>query len=125
MFSKLANTINFSAAKREGGADPFPAERSGDCGRHRGAQRRAQLTPLALATLTWDTAPGDPELFTLEIVNEEFNDAFAIASNIDSDQGSIIVIIPVVPVRGGYTLEAVNVGNTNDVYSKTGTFNVV
>ncbi|TEB27576.1 hypothetical protein FA13DRAFT_1816293 [Coprinellus micaceus] len=85
----------------------------------------AQLTPLALATLTWDTAPGDPELFTLEIVNEEFNDAFAIASNIDSDQGSIIVIIPVVPVRGGYTLEAVNVANTNDVYSQTGTFNVV
>ncbi|TEB27684.1 hypothetical protein FA13DRAFT_1776344 [Coprinellus micaceus] len=42
-----SNTINFSAAKREGGADPFPTERSVDCGWHRGARRRAQVLVVA------------------------------------------------------------------------------
>ncbi|KAF5332610.1 hypothetical protein D9611_005284 [Ephemerocybe angulata] len=75
-------------------------------------------------TVTWDTAPGDPETFTLELTNEEFHDQFALVNNIDPNQGSVTFTVPVVPVRGGYTLEAVNVGNIGDVYSKTGQFSV-
>ncbi|KAF6761331.1 hypothetical protein DFP72DRAFT_37965 [Ephemerocybe angulata] len=75
-------------------------------------------------TITWDTVPGDPYTFTLELTNEEFHDQFALVNNIDPNQGSVTFTVPVVPVRGGYTLEAVNVGNIGDVYSKTGQFSV-
>ncbi|EFI28754.1 hypothetical protein E4U52_001274 [Claviceps spartinae] len=73
-------------------------------------------------TITWDTAPGDPESFTLELNHPSFNDALAIANNIDPARGSITLTIPVVPAQGGYTLEAVNIGNINDVYAVTGPF---
>ncbi|TEB18549.1 hypothetical protein FA13DRAFT_1803363 [Coprinellus micaceus] len=77
-------------------------------------------------TITWDTAPPTrtPQ-FTLQLVNEAFNDQFAIRNNVDPNLGSVTITLPVVPVRGGYTLRAVNVGNINDVYSETGTFSVL
>lgn len=81
------------------------------------------------------------EPFSLYLYNEEFNDSFAIANNVDPALGSITIQIPVVPVRfvkscsppcsqadnenrDGYTLRAVNVGNIEDVYSSTGSFSV-
>jgi hypothetical protein len=76
-------------------------------------------------TITWDTASTDPAQFTIQLVNEAFNDQFAIANNVDPNTGRITITIPVVPARGGYTLRAVNVGNINDVYSETGTFSVL
>ncbi|TEB32445.1 hypothetical protein FA13DRAFT_254325 [Coprinellus micaceus] len=109
---------------------------------HIPAEVRSQQT----VTITWDTAPTDPPQFTIQLVNEAFNDQFAIRNNVDPNLGSVTITLPVVPVRfvpslpgfsgsscsrnpmlnrGGYTLRAVNVGNINDVYSETGTFSVL
>ncbi|TFK21279.1 hypothetical protein FA15DRAFT_598153, partial [Coprinopsis marcescibilis] len=73
-------------------------------------------------TITWDQQAGDPESFTLELNHPDFNDALAIANNIDPARGSITLVIPVVAAKGGYTIEAVNIGNINDVYSTSPEF---
>ncbi|KAG6873069.1 hypothetical protein C0995_003377 [Termitomyces sp. Mi166 len=71
-------------------------------------------------TVTWTFQPGD----TLELINEEFHDSFAIANNVQPELQSLDITLPIVPVRDGYTLEAVNVGNINQVFSTTGDFAV-
>ncbi|KAH6911080.1 hypothetical protein BKA70DRAFT_1398720 [Coprinopsis sp. MPI-PUGE-AT-0042] len=72
-------------------------------------------------TITWDFEPSDP-LFTIELTHPSFNDKLAIANNVDPAQGSVTFVLPAVPAQSGYTLEAVNVGDINEVYSTTGAF---
>jgi len=75
-------------------------------------------------TIYWDSAPGDPATFTLELIHPDFRDKFAIANNLDPSQGSITLTLPVLTAQGGYTLEAVNIGDLNDVYATTGSFSI-
>ncbi|KAJ2927059.1 hypothetical protein H1R20_g10037, partial [Candolleomyces eurysporus] len=81
------------------------------------------ITTQGTTTFTWTYETSD-EPFSLYLYNEEFNDSFAIANNVEPSLGSVSIQIPVVPVRDGYTLRAVNVGNIEDVYSSTGSFSV-
>ncbi|KAG6863587.1 hypothetical protein C0993_010940, partial [Termitomyces sp. T159_Od127] len=75
-------------------------------------------------TVSWTSQAGDPDIFTLELVNEQFRETFAIANNVLTAQLSITLTLPVVPIGDGYTLEAVNIGNINDVFSTTGDFSI-
>ncbi|KAF9011431.1 hypothetical protein BDQ17DRAFT_882158 [Cyathus striatus] len=62
--------------------------------------------------------------FSLFLINEDFNDSFAIANNVDPSLQTITLTIPSVPVRDGYTLRATNPGNITDVFAETGSFSV-
>jgi hypothetical protein len=37
-------------------------------------------------------------VFSIELVNADFNDAFAIANNVPTSQGTITVTMPTIPV---------------------------
>ncbi|KIJ97037.1 hypothetical protein K443DRAFT_681822 [Laccaria amethystina LaAM-08-1] len=75
-------------------------------------------------TITWTTAAGDPDSFSIELVNTSFNNAYAIANNVDPSTGSITLTIPTVPVGAGYTIEFVDIGNINTVYTTSGSFSI-
>jgi hypothetical protein len=81
--------------------------------------------------------------WSFELINVAFNNAFAIANNVDPASNSITLTLPVVPVgcvfllrmlsqkahidslcSDGYTLQAVNIGNISDVFATTGDFSV-
>ncbi|KIP05638.1 hypothetical protein PHLGIDRAFT_14424 [Phlebiopsis gigantea 11061_1 CR5-6] len=49
------------------------------------------------------------QLFSIELVNNELHDSFAIANNVAPDQGSINIVMPCVPASHDYVLEAVNI----------------
>jgi len=75
-------------------------------------------------TIQWTTVAGDPTTFSLELLNPSFNNAFAIANNVPTSDGKITLNLPIVPVGPGYTLEAVDIGNINNVYATTGSFSI-
>ncbi|KAJ3517406.1 hypothetical protein NLJ89_g527 [Agrocybe chaxingu] len=67
-------------------------------------------------TIRWTNEASDTfDTFSLELINTAFNNAFAIANNVNPTENSITLTLPIVPVGAGYTLEAVNIGNINDV----------
>ncbi|KAH7914560.1 hypothetical protein BJ138DRAFT_1143707 [Hygrophoropsis aurantiaca] len=80
------------------------------------------LTTGGEATVTWTTASGDSPYFTLELVNTIFNNEFAISNNVQTSLGTLTFEMPQVPPGDGYTLEAINTANVNDVYSTSGDF---
>ncbi|KAH7923787.1 hypothetical protein BV22DRAFT_560258 [Leucogyrophana mollusca] len=82
------------------------------------------LTTGGQGTITWTTASGDPATFTLEMVNTLFHDTFAIANNLQSNAGSYTFEMPQVPVGDGYTFEAINPSDINDIYATSGDFSV-
>ncbi|RDB15693.1 hypothetical protein Hypma_003973 [Hypsizygus marmoreus] len=76
-------------------------------------------------TITWSYNPStDPSTFSIELINEVFHNAFAIANNVDATQEQIDLVLPVVPVGPGYTVQFVNPGNIGDVFAETGTFTI-
>ncbi|KAF8174943.1 hypothetical protein BJ912DRAFT_39959 [Pholiota molesta] len=75
-------------------------------------------------TIKWTNEQGDPATWSFELINVAFNNAFAIANNVDPASNSITLTLPVVPVGDGYTLQAVNIGNISDVFATTGDFSV-
>ncbi|KAF8079329.1 hypothetical protein FPV67DRAFT_1776340 [Lyophyllum atratum] len=105
-----------------------------------------KVTSGGQVTVSWTTGPGDPcvhtsfvltvrrltqhfslerrATFSLELKNEVFHNAFAIANNVIPESGSIDITLPIVPAGDGYTLEAVDIGNINNVYASTGGFAV-
>jgi len=74
-------------------------------------------------TITWTSQPSDP-LFSIELINPSFHNAFAIANNVRPTDGQVTLTLPVVPEGGDYQLNAVDVGNINNVYSSTSSFNI-
>ena len=46
--------------------------------------------------ITFQAKHGDPP-FSIELVNKEIHDSFAIVNNVDPYQGSVDVVIPCVP----------------------------
>jgi hypothetical protein len=75
-------------------------------------------------TIEWTTVAGDPSTFSIELINVAFNNAFAIANNVPTASNQITLNLPIVPTGDGYTLEAVDIGNINNVYASTGSFSI-
>jgi len=75
-------------------------------------------------TIKWTNEPNDPETWTFELINTVFNNAFAIANNVNPSASELTLTLPVVPVGAGYTLAAVDIGDINKVYASTGSFSI-
>ncbi|KAF5312116.1 hypothetical protein D9619_002433 [Psilocybe cf. subviscida] len=75
-------------------------------------------------TIKWTNEPNDPDTWSFELINKVFNNAFAIANNINPSASQITLTLPVVPVGAGYTLQAVNIGNITDVFAETPEFSI-
>ncbi|KAK2462890.1 hypothetical protein APHAL10511_005088 [Amanita phalloides] len=77
-------------------------------------------------TVTWSsTDPGnDPASFSLELLNTNFHDSFAVANNVQTALKTLTITLPSIPKGDGYSLEAINISNITDVYSKVGPFSV-
>ncbi|KAI0050591.1 hypothetical protein FA95DRAFT_1581118 [Auriscalpium vulgare] len=80
------------------------------------------LTSAAEATISWTQQANDPQVITIELVNTIFHNTFAIANNIQSTAGTITLLLPVIPAGDGYTLEAIDIGNQNNVFATSGDF---
>ncbi|KAJ3482959.1 hypothetical protein NLI96_g6630 [Meripilus lineatus] len=77
------------------------------------------------AIFTWTTTAGDTPVFSLELVNPTiFNQALALANNVDVSLQTISFTLPIVPATSGYTLQAVNVTNINQVFAESGSFSI-
>jgi len=76
-------------------------------------------------TITWTAVPSDIE-FTLELANLVFRDQIAIANNVDPSIGSLTVQCPATPTDTvtGYSINAVGVGNINQVFASSGQFDI-
>ena len=49
------------------------------------------------AVLQWNPVAGDPQTFSVELVNTAFNNEFAIANNVPTGQLSLTTTLPIVP----------------------------
>jgi len=77
-------------------------------------------------TFTWTTSDNaDPPYFSLVLQRTSFHNTYAIANNVLTTSQSISLTIPTVPVGDGYTLQAVNISDINDVYSNFGPFSIL
>ncbi|KAI0931396.1 hypothetical protein AcV5_005110 [Taiwanofungus camphoratus] len=78
----------------------------------------------ASANVSWTASPQDP-YFSFELVNADiFHNSFGIANNVNPTLGFLTLTLPIVPSGPGYTLQAVNVSNINDIFAQTPNFNV-
>ncbi|KAI0059424.1 hypothetical protein BV25DRAFT_1871527 [Artomyces pyxidatus] len=80
------------------------------------------LTSGGPATISWTQESGDPQTFSVELINVLFHNSFAIANNIQDTAGSISITLPSVPVGDGYTLQAVDISNISNVFATSGDF---
>ena len=67
--------------------------------------------------------------FSFELIHTTFNNAFAIANNVDPASLSLTVVLPVIPASASpnsddYTIQAVEIGNVNNVFSTSPPFSV-
>ncbi|KAG2107837.1 hypothetical protein BD769DRAFT_123970 [Suillus cothurnatus] len=77
-----------------------------------------------LVNVTWEATTSDPSSFSLYMVNTIFHNTFAIANNVQTSAGLYTLVLPQAPLGGGYTLEATDNSNINDVYAQSGDFSV-
>ncbi|KAJ6592855.1 hypothetical protein B0H19DRAFT_1279595 [Mycena capillaripes] len=76
-----------------------------------------------MTTVTWTEDPSLP-VFSIELFHTTFNDAIAIANNVDPAKGNINVTLPMVPPGGGYTLEFVNITDIDQTYATSDEFSI-
>ncbi|KAF7797180.1 hypothetical protein EIP86_008372 [Pleurotus ostreatoroseus] len=77
------------------------------------------------AVIEWTTVSGDPSTWSFELVNPtNFHQTFGIANNVNPSLGSLTLTLPAVPPGDGYSLEAVNITNINQVFASTGDFSI-
>ncbi|KAJ7205900.1 hypothetical protein C8J57DRAFT_137467 [Mycena rebaudengoi] len=74
-------------------------------------------------TIEWIGDSSDP-IFSIELMHPSFNDALAIANNINSSDNSISLVIPSVPTGDGYTLQFVNVTDISKIYATSSSFSI-
>ncbi|KDQ62907.1 hypothetical protein JAAARDRAFT_43997 [Jaapia argillacea MUCL 33604] len=79
------------------------------------------LTSGGPATVNWTATTTDVP-FSLELVNTLFHNSFAIGNNLQPGLGTYSFTMPTVPIGDGYTLEAVNISNINQIYASSGDF---
>ncbi|KAJ7436483.1 hypothetical protein B0H11DRAFT_656252 [Mycena galericulata] len=77
----------------------------------------------ATTTITW-TSNSTDSTFSIELFHPTFNAAIAIANNVDPSLNQIMVELPSVPPGDGYTIEAVNIANINQVFSTSTDFSI-
>ncbi|KAK0430938.1 hypothetical protein EV421DRAFT_1855808 [Armillaria borealis] len=75
-------------------------------------------------TVSWTTSAGDPDTFSIELINQGFNRQFAIANNVDASLQSVTLALPQLPTGDGFTIQLVNISNINDVFAQSGDFSV-
>jgi len=76
-------------------------------------------------TVQWTVQAGDPAVFSIELVNDQFHDTFALANNVDATKQSLDIALPQIDQTGpGFVIEFVNIGNVGQVYAKTGSFSI-
>ncbi|KAF9062732.1 hypothetical protein BDP27DRAFT_1336250 [Rhodocollybia butyracea] len=83
----------------------------------------ANVTSGLVTVISWSATSTDSS-FTLELFHPSFNNALALANNVDPSLGNITVEMPIVPADSGYTLEAVNIGNISDIFSTSPSFSI-
>ncbi|EJC98637.1 uncharacterized protein FOMMEDRAFT_149034 [Fomitiporia mediterranea MF3/22] len=74
------------------------------------------------AVITWSAVNGDPQTFSIELINNVFNRQFALANNVATGAMTLSLTLPSVPEGDGYNLQFVNIGNLTDVFAQTGDF---
>jgi len=75
-------------------------------------------------TVTWTTASGDPSVFTIELVSQQFN-PLAIANSVPSSLGTLTFELPALAQAGsGFSLEFVGISNITDVFAMSPQFSI-
>jgi len=74
--------------------------------------------------ITWTTEVGDASTATLELTHPDFNQAMALANNVDMSMGSINITIPTLIPGDGYTLIFVDNSDINTVYATSASFSI-
>jgi len=77
--------------------------------------------------VTWTTNPGDPTVFSVELVNDQFNEKFALANNVPASQGTLSLPLPQINHVGDdvpFTLQFVNISDANQVYATSPSFTI-
>ncbi|KAJ7146885.1 hypothetical protein C8R44DRAFT_973485 [Mycena epipterygia] len=64
------------------------------------------------------------DTFSIELVHPSFNNAIAIANNVNPVTGMVNVVIPSVPAADGYSIEFVNITDINDVFATSPEFSI-
>ncbi|KAI9513102.1 hypothetical protein F5148DRAFT_1158736 [Russula earlei] len=57
----------------------------------------SNVTSGGSTTISWTPDAGDPQVFSLELLNTVFHNSFAIANNVQTATGQITVNLPIVP----------------------------
>ncbi|KAI0323028.1 hypothetical protein OF83DRAFT_1090341 [Amylostereum chailletii] len=75
--------------------------------------------------ITWTSSPSDPSVFSIELSNPAlFRNALAIANNVPTSNGAIVINLPIVEAADDYTLEAVDPSNINSVFGNSTAFSI-
>ncbi|KAI0347987.1 hypothetical protein BDW22DRAFT_39938 [Trametopsis cervina] len=82
------------------------------------------ITSGGTVTITWTQASGDPDVWSLFLVNQVFHNTYGIANNVKNSDGTLTLNLPAVPVEGGYTLEATNITDVNQVFTTSNSFSI-
>ncbi|KAJ7925419.1 hypothetical protein B0H13DRAFT_2314634 [Mycena leptocephala] len=74
-------------------------------------------------SITWSSTSSD-SVFSIELNHPSFNNALAIANNVNPADNNVTLTIPPVPAEDNYTLAFVNVTNIDDVFATSGSFSI-
>ncbi|TDL26347.1 hypothetical protein BD410DRAFT_783378 [Rickenella mellea] len=74
--------------------------------------------------ISWTGSSGDPSVFSIELLNTIFHNAFAVANNVQTSLNSVTFQLPSVPPGDGYTINLVNISDINQVYAASGSFSI-
>ncbi|KAJ7701441.1 hypothetical protein B0H17DRAFT_1045419 [Mycena rosella] len=76
-------------------------------------------------TITWTTSTSDAAgTFSIELNHASFNDALALANNVDSSSLSATVALNNIPVGDGYTITFVDISDINTVFATSAPFSI-
>jgi hypothetical protein len=75
-------------------------------------------------TIKWSAEATDPATFSIQLTNEIFHNTFAIANNVDSALGEIVLTLPTLQPGSGYAVIAHDNSNINNVFAKSSEFDV-
>ncbi|KAF8551104.1 hypothetical protein OG21DRAFT_1513219 [Imleria badia] len=73
----------------------------------------------ATVTVTWTASTTDPTSFSIELANPSYHNSYAIATNVVTANGQVTIELPAVEPGDGYSLQAVAIGDINQIYYET------
>jgi len=74
--------------------------------------------------VTWTSTSSDPTIFTIELVNTQFNPSIGVANNVQTSLGSVGVPLPRLTAGPDFTLQFVDVSNINNVIAMSSPFSI-